>query len=328
VFSSGIICLVLHLEGNRGDGYLTKDTPHQEISLSVPIFTGNLDRQRAFTWSLVLSAIGIQHKLKHLDDGWMILVPEDKLDEARRQIRLFELENRDTDLASKLTQKKPIRYLRQSLWTLLFISALMSVTFRYEIRDLVLRIGSADSGKIVDGQWWRAVTALFLHADPSHFLSNMAIGGFIVIWLIEELGPGMGWFVILLSGFLGNFLTALFHGHDGHLSIGASTSIFGGLGALVAVRAVTHGKKGLMKEALRAVAAGIALLAMLGSGQDHVDIGAHFFGFVSGLLVGAIAGISREHLSEKGLGYTDKILAGLTIFSTVGAWIMAILQDK
>ncbi len=285
------------------------------------------EREKAMLWSLVLSAVGIPHHLANTENGWVILVPEESSREAVRQIELFELENKEEEGKTTHTPgSRPIRYARQTLWTLLVLSALMSVTFRYEIRDQLLAAGAADSDKMLDGQWWRAVTALFLHADPAHFLSNVAIGGFIVFWLIEEIGPGAGWFLTLFSGALGNWFNAVAHGHDGHLSIGASTAIFGALGSLVAIRAVRRGKNGLFREALRALASGLALLAMLGSGQGRVDLGAHLFGFASGLFLGLAAGFIKG-FSYAGSALVGKVLVALSIITVAGAWILAIFSN-
>ena len=282
------------------------------------------DRKQAADWSLVLSAAGIAHEIKQARAGWMIFVPEESRKEALRQISLFELENFRRHTAEKDRKgTKSAKYAAQTVWTLFLVAAAMSLTFRYGIREKALEIGAANSDKIMDGQWWRAVTALCLHADPAHFLSNLVIGGFIVVWLIEETGPGTGWFLTLFTGAAGNYLNAAAHGYDGHLSIGASTAVFGALGALCGIRAVKSGKSGLLKEAARTLAAGLALLAMLGSGREHVDIGAHLFGFIIGLFSGAVSAFIRASGLLK-IRYAGKLSGIISILAVTGSWMLAV----
>ncbi len=304
---------------------MTEYPAKPDLSPFTAILTEPFDRKQASAWSLVLSAVGIAHEVKRAGAGWMIFLPEESKEEALRQISLFELENfqRDTDEKDR-KRAKFTKYAAQTVRTLFLVAAAMSLTFRYEIREKALEIGAANSDRIMDGQWWRAVTALFLHSDPAHFLSNLVIGGFIVVWLVEETGPGAGWFLTLFTGAAGNYLNALAHGYDGHLSIGASTAVFGALGTLCGIRAVRSGKSGLLKEAARTVAAGLALLAMLGSGKERVDIGAHLFGFVSGLFSGAATAFIQESGLLK-IRYAGKFLGVVSILTVTASWTLAAL---
>jgi membrane associated rhomboid family serine protease len=151
-------------------------------------------------------------------------------------------------------------------------------------------VGSADAEKIANGQWWRAVTALTLHADVAHLAGNLAIGGAIVILLCREVGAGLAWSLILGSGILGNLMNASLHS-SGHISVGASTAVFGAVGILAATSVVRH-RHQLQRRWPLPVAAGLALLAVLGTAGEHTDLGAHLFGFLWGIVLGAVA----EHL--------------------------------
>ena len=52
-----------------------------------------------------------------------------------------------------------------------------------------------------------------------------------------HLGPGVGLWLLLLAGAGGNAVTAAVHGSD-HVSVGASTAIFGAIGILAALRII------------------------------------------------------------------------------------------
>jgi membrane associated rhomboid family serine protease len=138
--------------------------------------------------------------------------------------------------------------------------------------------GSADAAAILRGEWWRAVTALTLHADAGHVAGNAVMGGLLLALLARSLGPGVASAVMLLSGVAGTFLAAALRRQD-FVSIGASTAVFGALGALAA----------LPRDSRRVwmpVIGGLALLSFLGTAK-RADVTGHLCGFVSGLLVGA-----------------------------------------
>lgn len=83
-------------------------------------------------------------------------------------------------------------------------------------------MGAKDTQKIVDGQVWRLVIPMFLHAGLVHLLLNMAV--------LLRLGPqmeaeyGVGKFIALyfLSGISGNIWSAVFL--PDVLGVGASVS--------------------------------------------------------------------------------------------------------
>jgi membrane associated rhomboid family serine protease len=184
-----------------------------------------------------------------------------------------------------------------------------------------LERGSADAGRILRGELWRAVTALSLHADFGHALSN-AFGIAIFLGALSGiLGAGPASALVLLAGAGGNFLNALLHG-SAHISIGASTAVFGAVGILggfaVAGRGAT--KKPRHRRWVP-VAAALGLLAMLGTGGERVDVLAHLFGFlfggVVGILLGLVASSQPGRLVQWGCG-------GAALALLIYCWILAL----
>jgi membrane associated rhomboid family serine protease len=100
----------------------------------------------------------------------------------------------------------------------------------FELHHLALQ---ADRGirvelgteRVMAGEWWRAVTALTLHADAPHVGGNAVAIGVLMTAVCWHLGPGLGAWLLLLAGAAGNLLTAAVHG-GGHSSVGASTAVF------------------------------------------------------------------------------------------------------
>jgi rhomboid protease GluP len=106
--------------------------------------------------------------------------------------------------------------------------------------DALIRWGANNAGYVLlDGDWWRIVTAMFVHVGIIHLATNM--------WCLWNLGllaePLMGWAGVLsvyvLTGAAGNLLSTLWnwlHFHNsGAFSVGAGASgaVFGIAGALI-----------------------------------------------------------------------------------------------
>ena len=140
-------------------------------------------------------------------------------------------------------------------------------------------------------EWWRAVTALFLHADAGHLFSNSGFGLLFFWALNRRVGSGLGFAAALAAGFLGNVGNALYKPAS-VISLGFSTALFGVMGLLggigvydAAVRRAT-----VLAESRRLLvpaAAALAFVALLGGGgEERIDYAAHIFGFCAGFLLG------------------------------------------
>jgi membrane associated rhomboid family serine protease len=186
-----------------------------------------------------------------------------------------------------------------------------------------LTAGDAQAGLIVGGEWWRVLTALGLHGDEGHLLSNLVAGSLIGILLAQILGGGLAWLAILLAGGIGNGLSALLQPAS-HAAIGASTAVFGGLGLLVVM--MVKYQASLWRVGLRRwlpLAVGVMLLAFLGIEGERIDIGGHIAGFLAGCLLGAglIAMGEPSARSRPGLQVAAGA-AALALFA--GAWVIAL----
>ncbi len=286
----------------------------------VSILNSPIDHETLRLWTLVLAARGIPFSIKKTQEGYEILVPEESFYKAIGEIRAFEEENQSLFEKGLKRHSRPFKYLKRSLFSILIMASLMSLTFRYEVRELLMKAGEADSSRILEGEIWRAVTSLTLHTDPAHFFSNVFIGAIFLVFLFEETGLGAGWLLVTLGGAFGNLINAYIHG-PGHHSIGFSTSIFSALGSLSAIKAFQMRKEGL-KEAFKITFSGLALLGLLGTGKEGVDISAHFFGYLSGVLLGLI--LEKVFGKRPPSGTIDKILLALAILIYTGSWGFAL----
>jgi membrane associated rhomboid family serine protease len=241
------------------------------------------DQATIKAWSLVLSS---RRFLSRVENGRLLVAPA-LAARAVAEITSYEAENRSRPRPAPLPDKT-----RVSLAVVgLFLLANLWMDNGLGQGAAWYLAGRADAGLILAGQWWRCVTGLGLHADAGHLLANAAALGLLAPLLARRIGSGLAWGLFVFSGTLGNALNAWAQAPH-HLSVGASTGVFGLIGVLAggAGRAERNER---MRTLLLALGFAFSLLALLGAGEDpvdRVDLGAHFFGLCCGLPCGFLLG--------------------------------------
>lgn len=286
-----------------------------------------LSRRRARTWSLVLQARQIPYRSERIAQGWQLLVPTEHYKIAIEELRGYEQANRDwppPPPAENPQQENTV----STIWVLIALGLFHIVTqqrinlFGHSPVDWYA-LGNAHAGKILDGEWWRLITALTLHSGGVHLAGNIVIGGIFINRLCRDLGSGLGWSLVLLSGILGNLANALMQSPD-HRSIGASTAVFGAVGLLATINMLRY-RQQLRQRWPLPVAAGVGLLALLGAGGENTDIGAHLFGFAFGMGLGLMAGYSLSRLTTLS-PKMNRVIAFSSLALLVLSWWLSLLQ--
>ena len=286
----------------------------------------SLHKQQYFRfWSLVLAARDIPHRLEYDPPAWRLLAPDHCMADAIREVRLYEEENRHWPPAPPA----PRPLVENSLATL-SVLILLAVFHNITLSDMVvingvtpdwLSLGLAQGAKIRGGEWWRLVTALTLHADMQHLLSNLAIGGIFVLLLCRELGSGLAWSLLLVTGVTGNLLNSLLQA-PGHSFIGASTAVFGAIGILAALSMIRY-RRHQQRRWLLPIAAALSLLVLLGTKGTDTDLGAHLFGFLSGIAMGLLVELLIARYGHPGR-LLDTVLGLLSLLAVTTAWWLAL----
>lgn len=277
------------------------------------------DRRRADDWALALSSAGIDSQLDTTDDGWVIAVREHDAGRAHAVLDAFEDENPPRAAVAADTPAPRTTYGAAVVAALL--CAFFVVTGPRHPNRFWFERGAAMASRIETGELWRTVTALTLHADFPHILSNaltMLIFGTSLCGLV---GTGVAMWVMLLAGAGGNWLTSVLRGVP-HNAVGASTAIFGAVGALAAIEMVRR-SRGEAVSAWRAwapIAAGLALLGFLGTSPTS-DVLAHLFGFAVGAALGTVAVRAQPLRDRAGLQAALSLSALLVVIS---CWLLAI----
>lgn len=281
----------------------------------------SLQRPPCEEQGLVLGAMKIEYRITEQPDGCHVLVPAALAPNAAEQLRLYSRENR----VRQVTPWPPIAPTRGLSGALLFAFFLL---YCYLLQaghafgiDWVSR-GGFEAGRVLSGEWWRAVTALTLHADVAHLAGNMLFGAFFA-WLAGQyLGSGVTLLGIVVAASAGNVLNALVQLPD-HRSIGASTAVFSALGLAGSfVRGLSrHHALGWARRWSPVVGA-VALLTYVGTGDERTDIVAHLTGFLAGAGGGLL--LHGSALSRLPVSRLQAPAGVLALLWMLGAWGFAL----
>lgn len=147
--------------------------------------------------------------------------------------------------------------------------------------------GGKQGFAIINGlQWWRLITAGFLHGGILHILMNS--------WVLFDLGPRVNevfgsyrylviYFVSTIAGFAASTYWA-----PGVLSIGASAGISGLIGAMVGLG--TREKHSIVGQERNRYIQWMVMVLAMGFLISGIDNAAHIGGFVGGFAVAYLAG--------------------------------------
>ncbi len=150
--------------------------------------------------------------------------------------------------------------------------------------DQLTEWGALTKPGVMDGEWWRLITSMFLHVGILHIAFN-AMALFALGMQLEQLmGSKRFLLIFFLTGIGGNILTLLVNPVP---SVGASGGIFGLLGALIAFFYRNRDRLGPWGQAnLRSllITAGINFVITISIPQ--VNQMAHLGGLLAGLFLG------------------------------------------
>lgn len=279
----------------------------------------NLTTEQADTCVLVLSSSGIAYRVIKGETGWEIWVEEENSTIALDSIKQYFRENADTDHPA-LVDADASGYQKtfSGIWTAAVLVLCHLIFLTGKNHQVLIRAYGASADLILKGEFFRTITALMLHADVVHLAGNVVGIAIFGTAVGSIMGWGVGWLMILSAGIIGNFANAILI-QSGHISIGASTAIFGAVGILSAhqfVKKIRLAVGGRIKAWLP-LAGGLALLGFLGAGK-HTDITAHLFGFLAGSILGFVYAL---RFNRKASIAGQKYCAGIFWAVLLLAWI-------
>jgi len=150
----------------------------------------------------------------------------------------------------------------------------------------LLRFGAIRAPLVYEGDWWRLITAQFLHIGLRHILGNMLLLGVLGALTLRMWGPGRLLFIYVIAGLVGN-LGGLLLGSQIAVKAGASGAILGILGALAGqrVRHLLHPDTRSRYKAWHILAMLVAFYGFVVGVRPQSDHVAHVAGLIAGALL-------------------------------------------
>jgi membrane associated rhomboid family serine protease len=189
-------------------------------------------------------------------------------------------------------------------------------------RGSLLEVGAMIPELVATGQWYRLVTAMFIHVGLLHLAFN-SFAIYVFGSLVEQaLGSVRFLAVYLITGFAASAVSFAF-GDPGRAAVGASGAVFGLLGVWLAYnlrrRSLSLGRAN-MQWALMLIGINLAFGLIV----PQIDWLAH----VGGLVAGVAAGLVVEGVGRRALRAATQV-AGLALLllgsAALAAWRAATL---
>lgn len=148
----------------------------------------------------------------------------------------------------------------------------------------MVKYGAAVTPYILQGEYYRLFTSMFLHFDLQHLIGNMVMLILLGAYLERFVGKARYLAIYLLGGIAGNLLSMALEIRTGEyaISAGASGAVFATVGGLLALLIVHRGR--LADLTLRRVSLMAILSAAYGFSSYGVNNAAHIGGLAAGFL--------------------------------------------
>lgn len=257
---------------------------------------------------------------------WKALIACHELAEAEKLVHalpdhidstFFTVEQANQELKDRMSQLpegSPV------VWTLIALNILIYLAVAYTGKqwfsfnaDYLAASGGNFSPLTTEGQWWRMLTATFLHGGLIHLALNMyALYSFGI--MAERLYCSRAFLgIYLIAGLSGSAGTLLFS--PAAVGVGASGAIFGIMGLMIAFLATdkTFLSQGARKQLLInfCIFGGYSLLQ--GFKHTGIDNAAHIGGLLTGLLLGWLTGEPLRLRKETTEWFSNRVMAGIAV---------------
>ncbi|HSH96053.1 MAG TPA: rhomboid family intramembrane serine protease [Roseimicrobium sp.] len=266
-----------------------ENDPFPEGSVDAGVYATH---REGFEHGLVVLAMGEACWLIEAADGHHLRVEPAALDAVRGQLACFDRESAGWPPKVVVEAVPAWRHPPLSPW--LWVLGVFAVFWAQWKRPGLTDAGLLDAERVFGhGEWWRAASALWLHADAGHLISNAGGGLLVFSAVVMTFGLGVGWWLLAGSAIAGNLAAVVLHHGEQYRSLGASTAVFAGLGLLTgrAIRVVARSGDGRRWRALAVpLASGLVVLGLFGAGGVNIDVLAHATGFGAGVVTGFAAG--------------------------------------
>ena len=192
-----------------------------------------------------------------------------------------------TEAMTKLFKETPITGTLLAICLTLFIPAgVLSGSWAWFDANVLVALGANYGPYVVQGEWWRLLTSMFLHGGLIHLLFNSLILWQIGRLLETMLGKTTLLLVFILTGIAGSITSIIFN--YGVVSVGASGAIFGLFGYYAIFLLHPMIPRHVARPLLKSTGLFVGLNLLIGL-IGPIDNAAHIGGLAAGLLLGGLS---------------------------------------
>ncbi|RCX21041.1 rhomboid family peptidase [Anaerobacterium chartisolvens] len=206
------------------------------------------------------------------------------------------MQKKQDELSVTFVARKPF-----FTYTLIIINIAVSLLiYLYQRRtgtdfnELLSRFGAKNNMLILQGEYWRFITPVFLHGGPLHLIIN-CYSLYVVGVFVERLfGHAKFACIYFAGGILGNIASFMF---STSMGVGASGAIFGLMGAMLyyGMEYPAHFRRYFGHNIIITIVVNIAY----GFSAQGIDNYAHLGGLAGGFLASGVVGISKKRSASR-----------------------------
>lgn len=168
-------------------------------------------------------------------------------------------------------------------------------------RDL-FRLGGSVPAAVLDGQWWRLGSSMFLHAGVIHITTNMVC--LYQARIVEAIFGHARMLAIYLAAGLGGGVACLFFSPANVVVVGASGAVFGIYGAFATFLLLRRAQipPEVWQPLVRSLGSFFLLNLVIGVSIPGISLTAHIGGLVVGSAVAALLLLIKRRPAAAGPG--------------------------
>lgn len=232
---------------------------------------------------------------QYQDDDW-------QQEEQRRREAYYRMNSQNSNTPDALEQifREPLNWMNLLMIGInIVVFVIMEILGSTEDTGFMLQWGAACRPLILDGEWYRLFTSMFLHFGIYHLVNNMAVLLFMGDMVEKTVGHWKYLMIYLGSGLVGNLLSLYMdiESQSNIVSAGASGAIYGIIGGVFVL--MIKNRKQVREVVIRRLVFVIAVTIYYGSQAAQIDNAAHVGGLIGGIVLTVLFTLHWNH-SRKG----------------------------
>lgn len=183
--------------------------------------------------------------------------------------------------------------------------------------ETLIKFGAKYNPLILQGEWWRFITPIFLHIGVLHLAMNTLALYYLGTTVEKMYGRSRFLWIYLFSGFFGALASFLF---TSSLSAGASGAIFGCFGALLYL-GITHPQLFFRTMGMNVLIL-IGINLVFGFSVPGIDNAGHIGGLIGGFLATGVV-----HFPKRSKWFRQLFFFILLVIVTLSVFFYGFQQD-